>query len=25
LRASIWAPGEEIAAEDIDEVLSLTS
>jgi transcriptional regulator with PAS, ATPase and Fis domain len=25
LRASIWAPGEEIAAEDIEEVLSLTS
>ena len=25
LRASIWVPGEEIAAEDIDEVLSLTT
>ena len=25
LRASIWAPGEEIAVEDIDEVLSLTT
>ena len=25
LRASIWAPGEEIAAEDIAEVLSFTS
>ena len=25
LRASIWVPGEEIAAEDVAEVLSLTS
>ena len=25
LRASIWAQGEEIAAEDVDEVLSLTT
>ncbi|WP_211309652.1 sigma-54 interaction domain-containing protein [Thauera aromatica] len=25
LRASIWVPGEEIAAEDVTEVLSLTS
>jgi DNA-binding NtrC family response regulator len=25
LRASIWVPGEDIAAEDVAEVLSLTS